>query len=156
MPKLSFLLFLFFISLPLSFAQDEYLDAEAWAFLTNANGAFELAFSDATRGVTAIQAQQYVLNLTQLYGLTSTLENALRQRQSQIQQTGQEVPLDLVYLVTSLGALGSGLSSLTDYYQQIQSPLANAGSLQNSLRIAQLNNTIYWLSRTMYFDKAGQ
>lgn len=139
----------------LGFSQGEYLNAEAWTFLDNANKLFEQAFRDASQGVTGQNAQQYVLSLGQLYVATNGLELALRERQSSFQQTGQAVPLDLSYLVTAISSLGSGLSSLSDYYQQLQSPMAMPGVLQNNLRIAQLNSTIYWLSLSLYKEKAG-
>lgn len=139
----------------LSLAQGDYLNAEAWAFLENANMLFEQAFRDASQGVTGQNAQQYVLSLGQLYAATNGLELALRERQASFQQASQAVPQDLSYLVTAISSLGSGLSALADYYQQLQSPMAMPGILQNNLRIAQLNSTIYWLSLALYQEKAG-
>ncbi|MCA9839077.1 MAG: hypothetical protein KC422_19345 [Trueperaceae bacterium] len=138
----------------LSWSQGEYLNEEAWAFLDSANSLFEQAFRDAAQGVTKENAQQYVLSLNQLYSATNGLELALRERQGAFQQAGQTVPLDLSYLVTAISALGSGISALADYYQQLQSPMAMPGVLQNNLRIAQLNSTIYWLALSLYQEKA--
>jgi len=84
------------------------------------------------------------------------LESDLRRLQAEYQETTQTIPYDLIYLTTSVGALSSGMSALTDYYQQLQTGRADAINLQTSLRLAHLNNTIYWLSFTLYLEKANE
>lgn len=153
----SFIITLLIIISSATQAQNTYLDEAGWEWFSNSSQFFDQAFVLASSGTvpTAI-AQQYTVTLTQLFEASSALESDLRGLQSQYQQSSSSVPFDLIYLTTSVGALSSAISSLTDYYQQLQPGPADPVNLQNSLRLAQLNNTIYWLSLTLYYEKSAE
>ena len=154
---ISFLILLAGLLASLTYAQNEYLDEAGWEWFNNSSQFFNQAFSMASTGAvpTAI-SQQYSVTLTQLFEASVALESDLRDLQGQYQQTTGTIPFDLVYLTTSVGALSSAISSLTDYYQQLQSPTDDPINLQNALRLAHLNNTIYWLSLTLYYEKSQE
>ena len=97
-------------------------------------------------------AQQYALALNQLFVTGQALEKDLQTKQVSLQTDGKKTPASLLYVITAVSALNSGLSTLADFYQQVQSPMATPSDLQNQLRIVQLNNTIYWLAITLYYD----
>lgn len=141
----------------LSNAQNDYLDEAGWDWLNNSSSFFDQAFATASAGnVPAQIAQQYTITLTQLFQTSLALESDLRRLQGSYQEDTNTIPYDLIYLTTAVGALSSGMSALTDYYQQLQSARAEPINLQTSLRLAHLNSTIYWLSYTLYLEKANE